>query len=1319
VATEGGGVVRWDLQTFKFRQYLAPQDGLASNEVGDLEILDGVLWAATEGGLARFDRAGDRFENFTPENSPGMPTQVVTALEATADGALWVGFSQVWDPNKVNRFTNQPGAFAAGGLARFEPASGAWGTPINVVYDGERSKEKYKTIPSENVTGLELASDGILWIGTKPFYDWDDAACFDNQECKGYWLLRGGGLAAYDGSAWTQTVAAEGAGGCFSNTITDMKPGSDGYMWVATSGRGVLLMKGMRKTACNSGQPYYVKNRAQPGFEAKGLEGNLVWSVGVDLDGKVWMGHGNDPKTGRGVAILDHNNTFEDSSASADNGVRGDDRWQILQLDGREGDHDALVTAMDLNGPIKLLGTKNERHGSGFGLRAYFPAEERWQALRTADDGIPSNAIRDIAVVPGSDEVWVSTAAHGLAHFDGEHWKGMRMFGQGDRVATITLDLRQGLGQLPVDLATLEEFEAAFPLPAYLRLENDPTYYRVSRYIAARAGLDPQIKVSPSLTQAIPRGTGVYTVFRGPPSDEGTQIAVDARGHAFAGGGETIWLGDTCSGARAAIAQCWLDGGFGEWDGSQWKISDLDNSPLKDQFIKAVAVAPDGKVWASMSDGVSSGYGLVVRDPATDGWTLIDRAGIGSGQKFGGNGINDISIDPVSGDVWTAHHTVVEWTQNLGGTWNRIFLGGGVSRWEKATGKWSHWGKRVAPLQGYSSQGTDGEMTALLADRTHGRIWVGSWAADDNFHWINGYGVHAAINWCPLENCANADWQSTIWREDGKVSAIAQDASGNVWVGTTRNGKGLIPPVGGVKVFNGSDWSALTPKNVDIVSNQVTALEADVAGRRMWVGSHASGISVYDEKALATPTPRTSATTPPTATSEATPTSDATGPVTSSPTPVRTATPTRRPTQSAEACGLGSASPCRIYLPFAFEYRTCPGLRRCPVMTAEPVPPLFTPSPAATRVPPTATTAPTGTSVPTAVDPPTSTATVTASPSASPTGPTPTASASPRVLSPTPSPSPTLPPSQTPVATATQAIGRLGEWSVFVPGGARPPTVAFRDVTATGPNDVWFVGDEGKVLHWDGSQLTEASANTQANLRSITMIRPGTGYVAGDGGTLLQLRGNRWTRANTGSYTDDWVAVSGIDAVGGPVAWVLGGGRGNRLRLGEVDWAPDGPADRNTGHSYSAVQVVGPSLAYATQGGTGSGRIYEWNGTEWGPSISTGPLLDLHVPSPDLGVAVGPRGVTWWLDEETGKWVRMPKQPSTAGQDLEAVAVTSRDRIFAGGGRASLYHWNGVDWAKVSIRGTVSNRGILGIWISPDGSQGWAVGEGGLILRYE
>ncbi len=74
------------------RQNFTTDDGLPQNSVhAVLQTSDGYLWAATEGGLARFD--GVSFARFGTETHAAFSSNDMCCLAQTADGMLWIGTS--------------------------------------------------------------------------------------------------------------------------------------------------------------------------------------------------------------------------------------------------------------------------------------------------------------------------------------------------------------------------------------------------------------------------------------------------------------------------------------------------------------------------------------------------------------------------------------------------------------------------------------------------------------------------------------------------------------------------------------------------------------------------------------------------------------------------------------------------------------------------------------------------------------------------------------------------------------------------------------------------------------------------------------------------------------------------------------------------------------------------------------------------------------------------------------------------------------------------------------------------------------------------
>jgi signal transduction histidine kinase/ligand-binding sensor domain-containing protein len=113
------------IKQFDHASWTARQ-GLPGGIAALAQTTDGYLWLATANGLVRFD--GVTFERFQPSSGPPFPQKDVTALLATSDGGLWVGYR-------------------LGG--------------ISFLRNGVLTNYKF---PEGTVWDLKYAPDGVLWM---------------------------------------------------------------------------------------------------------------------------------------------------------------------------------------------------------------------------------------------------------------------------------------------------------------------------------------------------------------------------------------------------------------------------------------------------------------------------------------------------------------------------------------------------------------------------------------------------------------------------------------------------------------------------------------------------------------------------------------------------------------------------------------------------------------------------------------------------------------------------------------------------------------------------------------------------------------------------------------------------------------------------------------------------------------------------------------------------------------------------------------------------------------------------------------------------
>ena len=171
-AATDGGLVVWDGAGASVR--FATEHGLAANRVHSVAIgPDGAVWAGTAGGLSRYD--GRAWQSFT--TADGLPEDAVSEVVVDRDGLVWAG--------------------TGSGLAR---------------YDGQgwrvyRSSGLFAALPGDMIYALAVDSANRLWVATS------------------------GGLVRQEGERWVPLPAP------FNDAnvpIVALDAGSDGAVWGAT-----------------------------------------------------------------------------------------------------------------------------------------------------------------------------------------------------------------------------------------------------------------------------------------------------------------------------------------------------------------------------------------------------------------------------------------------------------------------------------------------------------------------------------------------------------------------------------------------------------------------------------------------------------------------------------------------------------------------------------------------------------------------------------------------------------------------------------------------------------------------------------------------------------------------------------------------------------------------------------------------------------------------------------------------------------------------------------------------------------------------------
>jgi photosystem II stability/assembly factor-like uncharacterized protein len=265
---------------------------------------------------------------------------------------------------------------------------------------------------------------------------------------------------------------------------------------------------------------------------------------------------------------------------------------------------------------------------------------------------------------------------------------------------------------------------------------------------------------------------------------------------------------------------------------------------------------------------------------------------------------------------------------------------------------------------------------------------------------------------------------------------------------------------------------------------------------------------------------------------------------------------------------------------------------------------------------------------------------------------------------------------------------------------------SLNDVWGNAPDNIYAVGSNGTILHYNGTEWKKMVSNTVAYLTGIWGSSSDNIFAVGDNGTILHYNGTYWKPMESGT-TDELLSIWGSSSRDVFIAIALSG---TVLHFDGVNWKPvKTPLDSLYwgmlwdfwGTSSNNIYAVGSYTA-----------IFHWNGNEWSV-LSKGDdwlsiLKAVWGSSPNNIYAAGFSGEFWHYDGD--EW----SKKENARYEIRDIWGTSPDNIYAVGHLGSILHYDGDDWSYLNS-GTMDT--LYGIWGSSDDNI-FIVGEKGVILHY-
>jgi hypothetical protein len=242
----------------------------------------------------------------------------------------------------------------------------------------------------------------------------------------------------------------------------------------------------------------------------------------------------------------------------------------------------------------------------------------------------------------------------------------------------------------------------------------------------------------------------------------------------------------------------------------------------------------------------------------------------------------------------------------------------------------------------------------------------------------------------------------------------------------------------------------------------------------------------------------------------------------------------------------------------------------------------------------------------------------------------------------------------------------------------------FGSLWANSATDAWAVGYypgpnsmlAGSIAHWDGTAWTDVTDAPPTNqLFRVWASGPDDVWVVGDKvvgegltAIVLHWNGSTWSTAYTESIQD----FGDVWGSGPNDVWVSG--LGDMVHFNGTTWSKAGPTSA-TLHSFG-VWGTGPSdvWAWGTDDGGDNGSIFHYDGSDWSPGTPIGAYLsvsDMWGSSGEDIWAVGVDGTSGYdraltMHWDGQAWSILP-QSSSRAPVLSDLAGTGPGNIWAAG----------------------------------------------------
>jgi len=259
------------------------------------------------------------------------------------------------------------------------------------------------------------------------------------------------------------------------------------------------------------------------------------------------------------------------------------------------------------------------------------------------------------------------------------------------------------------------------------------------------------------------------------------------------------------------------------------------------------------------------------------------------------------------------------------------------------------------------------------------------------------------------------------------------------------------------------------------------------------------------------------------------------------------------------------------------------------------------------------------------------------------------------------------------------------------------------DVWGSSPNDVFAVGNEGTIVHYDGTNWSHQNSGTDNLLFSVWGSGSSDVFAGGTRGTILHYDGTSWSLQDSDGLDQNVVDLWGSS----PNNFFAASFGTSDHRISHYD----GNAWEQQSIFYCGVLVISGSSSDNVFNGGVDGLIMKYDGINWirQSVVNTGAdIKGLFIESNTNAFAVAESGLIFQYDGMD--WNRKESGISTTLLDVDG---SSSSDAYAVGMAGTILYYDGMSWATELI---TSNQELLnGIFVATS-TEVFVVGENGFVL---